>query len=165
MHKHDMVGKVFADAMGDLVVLRKINKPEESHYTYDVSQLAQSGRRLDVAGSKRVADIFPVGNYPKLRNLITSNSYEIGEIDAVQVQPEKATAHWHRGGPDYIARTAGSMTVEGFRGALTWTIGKYCDRFGHKDAHLKEAKKIQDYANRLVEFEEHQLQSQGNSVD
>lgn len=61
--------------------------------------------------------------------------------------------HWVGRGPDYIARTAVSMNAERFRGAMIWTIGKYCDRYGLKDSPLVEAKKIQDYANRLVEFE------------
>lgn len=80
-------------------------------------------------------------------------------------ETEHSSEHWKGRGPDYIERTALSMETERYRGAMTWTIGKYCDRFGLKDSPLVEAKKIQDYANRLVEFEESQLAQSGNSVD
>lgn len=43
------------------------------------------------------------------------------------------------------------------RAKVVSQIERYCVRYGLKDDPLKEAKKIQDYANRLVQYEEEQL--------
>ena len=54
---------------------------------------------------------------------------------------------------DWIDEFCATSTVEESRGAFRFTIGKYLRRYGKKDDPLQEAVKIQDYANRLVEFE------------
>lgn len=54
---------------------------------------------------------------------------------------------------DWIDEFCATSTVDESRGAFRFTIGKYLRRYGKKDDPLQEALKIQDYANRLVEFE------------
>ena len=63
-------------------------------------------------------------------------------------------------GTDFIQRFSDVHSEERMRGALLFNIGKYCERYGGKDDTLKEAKKIADYANRLVEFEESLLEDE-----
>lgn len=41
-----------------------------------------------------------------------------------------------------------------FRAIMIGNIEKYCRRYGKKDTHLHEIRKIADYAQRLVEYEE-----------
>ena len=55
---------------------------------------------------------------------------------------------------DHIDDFAENNAPDVHRGALNFNIQKYSKRYGKKDSHLKEAKKIADYANRLVQFEE-----------
>lgn len=54
---------------------------------------------------------------------------------------------------DWIDEFCATSSAEEARGAFRFTIGKYLRRYGKKDDPLQEAIKIQDYANRLVEFE------------
>lgn len=54
---------------------------------------------------------------------------------------------------DWIDEFCATSTPEEARGAFRFTIGKYLRRYGKKDDQLQEALKIQDYANRLVEYE------------
>ena len=58
---------------------------------------------------------------------------------------------------DWIDEFCATSTTEEVRGAFRFTIGKYLRRYGKKDDPLQEAIKIQDYANRLVEFERSKL--------
>jgi hypothetical protein len=58
---------------------------------------------------------------------------------------------------DWIDEFCATSSAEEARGAFRFTIGKYLRRYGKKDDPLQEAIKIQDYANRLVEFERAQL--------
>lgn len=55
---------------------------------------------------------------------------------------------------DWIDEFCATSTTEEVRGAFQFTIGKYLRRYGKKDDPLQEAIKIQDYATRLVEFEQ-----------
>lgn len=61
-------------------------------------------------------------------------------------------------GVDFIQRFSDVHSEERVRGALLFSIGKYCERYGDKDDTLKEARKIVDYASRLVKFEESLLE-------
>jgi len=54
---------------------------------------------------------------------------------------------------DWIDEFCATRSVEEVRGAFLFSLGKYQRRYGKKDDHLQEAMKIQDYANRLVEYE------------
>ena len=55
---------------------------------------------------------------------------------------------------DHIDDFADNNPSDSFRAAMNYNIQKYSKRYGKKDAHLKEAKKMADYCQRLVEFEE-----------
>lgn len=57
-------------------------------------------------------------------------------------------------GEDWIDEFARTSTVDEFRGAMAFNIGKYVRRMGRKDERIKEIKKIADYANRWAEYEE-----------
>ena len=61
---------------------------------------------------------------------------------------------------DHIDDFAENNSSEEFRAAMNFNIQKYSKRYGKKDAQLKEAKKMADYCQRLVEFEEGLLASQ-----
>lgn len=54
---------------------------------------------------------------------------------------------------DFIDEFCATKSAEEVRGAFLFNMGKYQRRYGKKDDHLQEALKIQDYANRLVEYE------------
>ena len=56
-------------------------------------------------------------------------------------------------GEDWIDEFARTATPEEFRGAMRFTIGKYCRRAGKKDALVSEITKIEDYARRWREYE------------
>jgi len=56
-------------------------------------------------------------------------------------------------GRDWIDECAATMTVDEFRGAMKFTIGKYVRRAGKKDAIESEIRKIEDYARRWAEYE------------
>lgn len=75
-------------------------------------------------------------------------------INQQSTQPHYQT----KTGTDFIQRFSDVHSEERVRGALLFSIGKYCERYGGKDDTLKEARKIADYANRLVKFEESLLE-------
>ncbi|MDL2200838.1 DUF3310 domain-containing protein [Halopseudomonas aestusnigri] len=67
-------------------------------------------------------------------------------------RPERYTEN--NSSRDWIDEFGATSTPEEVRGAFRFTIGKYLRRYGKKDDRLQEALKIQDYANRLVEYEQ-----------
>ena len=71
----------------------------------------------------------------------------------------KQVRYQDQDGDDWIDECARTMTLEEFRGAMKFTIGKYLRRLGKKDATLKEVKKVADYAQRWVQYEQ-QLEDQ-----
>lgn len=56
-------------------------------------------------------------------------------------------------GEDWIDEFARTKSVEEFRGAMSFTIGKYNRRCGKKDKVLKEVTKMADYAERWRQYE------------
>ena len=65
----------------------------------------------------------------------------------------KQTRYIDNYGRDWIDECAATMTVDEFRGAMKFTIGKYVRRAGKKDALESEIRKIEDYARRWAEYE------------
>lgn len=55
-------------------------------------------------------------------------------------------------GKDYLQRFFENSTPEEVKGAMVFTMGKYIDRLGKKDAPEKELAKIIDYATRYRDF-------------
>ena len=58
---------------------------------------------------------------------------------------------------DLIDEWSDNYSTLEFRAIMNGNIQKYSRRYGKKDDPLKEARKIQDYVNRLVEYEEQLL--------
>lgn len=56
-------------------------------------------------------------------------------------------------GKDLIDDWAERKSTKEFRAIMIANIEKYCRRYGKKDECLSEAKKIADYAARLVDYE------------
>ena len=56
-------------------------------------------------------------------------------------------------GEDWIDEFARTTTVEEFRGAMKFTIGKYNRRVGKKDEIIKEVQKMKDYCQRWEQYE------------
>lgn len=56
-------------------------------------------------------------------------------------------------GKDLIDDWAERKNTTEFRAIMIGNIERYCRRYGKKDEVLSEAKKIADYAARLVEYE------------
>ena len=56
-------------------------------------------------------------------------------------------------GKDLIDDWAERKSTKEFRAIMVANIEKYCRRYGKKDECLSEAKKIADYAARLVDYE------------
>ena len=57
-------------------------------------------------------------------------------------------------GEDWIDEFARTSTVDEFRGAMKFTIGKYNRRAGKKDELIKEIEKMRDYCDRWISYEE-----------
>lgn len=55
-------------------------------------------------------------------------------------------------GKDYLQRFFENETPESVRGAMVFTIGKYIERLGKKDAPEKELAKVIDYCTRYRDF-------------
>lgn len=55
-------------------------------------------------------------------------------------------------GKDYLQRFFENSTPEEVKGAMVFTMGKYIERLGKKDAVEKELAKVIDYATRYREF-------------
>ena len=56
-------------------------------------------------------------------------------------------------GEDWIDEFARTKSVQEFRGAMSFVIGKYNRRIGKKDLPELEVRKIADYSNRWLEYE------------
>jgi hypothetical protein len=59
-------------------------------------------------------------------------------------------------GLDWIDKSASQFDCDEFRGAMKFTIGKYMERLGKKDSIVNEVRKIADYAQRWLQYEESQ---------
>lgn len=55
-------------------------------------------------------------------------------------------------GKDFLQRFFENSTPEEVKGAMVFTIGKYIERLGKKDAPEKELGKVIDYATRYRDF-------------
>lgn len=84
------------------------------------------------------------------KGYLTEIDCEWGEEVAVVKQPR----YQSQSGEDLIDRWAREETPEIFRAKMFAHIEAYEARYGKKDKPLSEAKKIQDFANRLVQYEE-----------
>jgi hypothetical protein len=56
-------------------------------------------------------------------------------------------------GEDWIDEFARTASVDEFRGAMKFTIGKYNRRAGKKDELIKEIEKMRDYCDRWIDYE------------
>lgn len=56
-------------------------------------------------------------------------------------------------GDDWIDEFARTATIEEFRGAMRFTVGKYIRRVGKKDEIAKEVEKMRDYCERWLSVE------------
>lgn len=67
---------------------------------------------------------------------------------------ERTSPHYtaNADGKDFLQRFFENSTPEEVKGAMVFTIGKYIDRLGKKDAPEKELAKIIDYATRYRDF-------------
>jgi len=57
-------------------------------------------------------------------------------------------------GDDWIDEFARTATAEEFRGAMRFTLGKYNRRAGKKDELISEIRKMRDYCDRWLAYEE-----------
>ena len=64
-------------------------------------------------------------------------------------------------GLDHIDEFARDNSIEDFRAAMRFTIGKYEKRLGKKDAMSKELYKVSDYYKRWSEVEKRLEQEEG----
>lgn len=67
--------------------------------------------------------------------------------------PVKQERYQCDAGEDWIDEFARTSTVEEFRGAMRFTIGKYNRRMGKKDEIIQEIEKMRDYCERWLEVE------------
>lgn len=75
-------------------------------------------------------------------------------LDDYQKDSNKQTRYTANDGMDLIDQWSRTKSNEEFRAIMIAQIEKYCSRYGKKDDPLTEAVKIQDYATRLVEYEQ-----------
>lgn len=57
-------------------------------------------------------------------------------------------------GEDWIDEFARTATPDEFRGAMRFTIGKYNRRAGKKDELISEIRKVRDYCDRWIAYEQ-----------
>ena len=80
----------------------------------------------------------------------------------VSKQPSTTGEHYKKNGHDLISHWQLTNSVTVARAKQISQIERYCSRYGSKDDALTEAKKIQDYANRLVAWEQSLIQAENN---
>ena len=124
-------------------------RPEKCYERFSVGGVVGlsdrgSVKNVDVLNQDSVKAVLLEGdsNYELIKRLTS--------VAQQSTQPHYQT----KTGTDFIQRFSDVHSQERVRGALLFNIGKYCERYGEKDDTLKEARKIADYANRLVKFEE-----------
>jgi len=66
----------------------------------------------------------------------------------------KQLRYQNANGQDWIDEFARTSTVDEFRGAMKFTIGKYNRRAGKKDELIREIEKMRDYCDRWISYEE-----------
>lgn len=73
---------------------------------------------------------------------------------SVEHNHDKISPHYteNADGKDYLQRFFENSTPEEVKGAMVFTIGKYIERLGKKDAPEKELAKVIDYATRYRNF-------------
>lgn len=85
-----------------------------------------------------------------------NNAIELPEEEDNQEATQRSSQPHYKDdkdGLDHIARFARDNSIEEFRAAMRFTIDKYRDRLGEKDARSKELAKIADYYGRWAEVE------------
>lgn len=87
-------------------------------------------------------------------DLIKLEHSDVSVIESPERRYEKISPHYteNTDGKDYLQRFFESETPEAVRGAMVFTIGKYIERLGKKDAAEKELAKVIDYATRYREY-------------
>ena len=86
-------------------------------------------------------------------NEMMKNNPKWAESVPEGVQTHKQIRYLDSQGRDWIDECAATMTVDEFRGAMKFTIGKYLRRAGKKDEIRQEIGKVRDYACRWLEYE------------
>ena len=62
------------------------------------------------------------------------------------------------GNLDHIDECARDYSIEEFRGAMKFTVGKYLKRLGKKDSIIQELTKIHDYIGRWLAYEKNKVE-------
>ena len=111
--------------------------PECTFTTPDEDEAwAEAERRMDAIGQN--------GN-----DGLHYNLEDVAFVRAEGKQPRYQDAT----GEDWIDEAARTFTVEEFRGAMRFSIGKYNRRMGKKDDLIKEIEKMRDYCQRWIDVE------------
>ena len=114
------------------------NIPECTFTTPDEDEAwAEAERRMDAIGQN--------GN-----DGLHYNLEDVAFVRAEGKQPRYQDAT----GEDWIDEAARTFTVEEFRGAMRFSIGKYNRRMGKKDDLIKEIEKMRDYCQRWIDVEQ-----------
>tara|TARA_R110000850_G_scaffold172939_2_gene298618 strand:+ start:1137 stop:1625 length:489 start_codon:yes stop_codon:yes gene_type:complete len=131
---------IFGNGEKMQVVTGKIVKYGEGGY-YDLNEFEFTEMRHDPwkEGEERMAVIPQNGN--------DGEHYE--EVDNLEKQPR----YTDEDGLDWIDEFAANNSIEDFRAAMRFTIGKYDRRLGKKDELSKELYKISDYYQRWSKIE------------
>lgn len=83
-------------------------------------------------------------------SLVQSSNVLSGRVSTVW-KPKQD--RYTKDGKDWIDKCAETFTVDEFRGAMKFTIGKYLERVGKKDAIELEVYKMADYCDRWLQYE------------
>ncbi len=78
-----------------------------------------------------------------------------------EIDNTKQERYQGKSGEDLIDRWARESTPEIFRAKIMAQFDRYTSRYGKKDEPLVEAKKLLDYSNRLVQYEENLIKEEG----
>ena len=137
-HKVDQFNKaMWQDARESLGLTGGISDPDNPFTTPDEDEAwAEAERRMDAIGQN--------GN-----DGLHYNLEDVAFVRAEGKQPRYQDAT----GEDWIDEAARTFTVEEFRGAMRFSIGKYNRRMGKKDDLIKEIEKMRDYCQRWIDVE------------
>jgi hypothetical protein len=94
-------------------------------------------------------------------NKVSTTFKDLRDLDK---QLNKQARYIDNTGNDWIDEFAKTATVDEFRGAMKFTIGKYLRRIGKKDDISLELEKIADYAKRWSIYESNLKELTNNDI-
>jgi hypothetical protein len=107
----------------------------------------------------RVSRLTKPESFLNKENDVPTTFKDLRDLDK---QLNKQARYVDNSGHDWIDEFSKNATVDEFRGAMKFTIGKYLRRIGKKDDITLELEKIADYSNRWSIYESNLKELENN---